>query len=289
MELSIRQLHTLESFRACEVLQTQVWQLHDRELVPDHIFLASDRHGGIVLGAFLPCDSGEMMVGMLFGFPGTGDDSLGVDWLHCSHIMGVLPRWQGRSIGYRLKLTQRDLVLKQGLELVVWTYDPLESRNAALNIGKLGAICRRYERNLYGDMRDELNAGLFSDRFEVEWRVDSGAVRRRLAAGKPDPAKVMAGAQMANRVTWYDEMPVPSERAVTWDGGPVLIEIPADFQRIRHTDLALAETWRLHFRALCEPAFAAGYAVVDFTSQVIESARRSFYRLERYTPHLSLM
>ncbi|MBN1284889.1 MAG: hypothetical protein JXB47_05805 [Anaerolineae bacterium] len=277
--MSIKSLHTLDAFRACEDLQVQVWQLHDRELVPDHIFLTSVRHGGVVLGAFAPGDAGEKMVGMLFGFPGLGDETFGVDRLHCSHIMGVIPEQQSKGIGYRLKLAQRAQVLQQGLKLVIWTYDPLEGRNAALNIGKLGAICRRYERNLYGDMRDALNAGLLSDRFEVEWWIDSEAVRCRLEEGKPETGRVL-DAKAANRVTWYDGLPVPGDAPAAWKGEPALVEIPADFQHIRRVDFALAVTWRLHFRALCEAAFAAGYAVVDFASTVENGMRRSFYRLE---------
>ncbi len=275
--VSITALHSLDAFRACEDLQYAVWRLDDREIVPDHIFLTSVRYGGLVLGAFAPEGT---MVGMLFGFPGTGDAAHGVDHLHCSHIMGVLPRWQGKGVGYQLKCAQRAWALRQGLRLVVWTYDPLESRNAALNIAKLGAICRRYVRNLYGAMRDALNAGLPSDRFEVEWWIDSDAVQRRLSEGKLAAAEVM-NARRANSVHWRaDGLPVPEAEGIAWGGAPALLEIPADFQRIRRSDPALARTWRLHFRTQCEAAFAAGYTVIDFTSWVDEDGvRRSFYRL----------
>jgi predicted GNAT superfamily acetyltransferase len=276
-DFSIRPLITNDEYRVCEDLQYAVWRLEEREILPDHMMLTCSRHGGVVLGAFSP---GDEMIGFLFGFPGAGDESFGVEWLHCSHILGVLPAWQGRGVGYRLKLAQREQVMAQGLKLVVWTYDPLESRNAALNIRKLGAINRRYLRNLYGDMRDALNVGLPSDRFEVEWWVDSARVHRRLAEGSPPPARVL-DAPSANRVHWRgDGLPVPEDAGAAWDGAPARLEIPADFQRIRSADADLARAWRLHFRAACEAAFAAGYAVTDFASITDEGRRSSHYLLE---------
>lgn len=277
LSISIKPLRTITEFRVCEDVQCAVWRLDDREVVPDHVLLTATRHGGLALGAFTA--EGEM-VGILFGFPGKGDTTWGADWMHCSHIVGVLPHWQGQGIGYRLKLAQREWVLRQGLKLIVWTYDPLESRNAALNIGKLGAVCRRYERDLYGNMRDVLNVGLLSDRFEVEWWIDSDRVRRRLDEGALQPDRT-SDARPFNRVKWRaDGLPMPEETDALWDGTPARLEIPGDFQRIRQTDLALAQVWRRHFRARCEAAFAAGYTVVDFANYVDADRRHSYYRLE---------
>src|SRR6185436_11873728 len=86
---------------------------------------------------------------------------------HCSHQLGVLPAYRDQDIGYRLKLAQRDWVNLQGVRLITWTYDPLESRNARLNIARLGAVCRTYRREPYGVMEDTLNAGVPADRFQV--------------------------------------------------------------------------------------------------------------------------
>jgi predicted GNAT superfamily acetyltransferase len=277
-EPSIRPLRTIEEYRAAEDLQHAVWRLHEREIVPDHVMLTAQRHGGLALGAFAP--SGKM-VGMLFGFLGTGDEALGERWLHCSHIMGVLPEWQGRGIGFRLKLAQRRWALHQGLKLIVWTYEPLESRNAALNVGKLGAICRRYRRDLYGAMRDALNAGLPSDRLEVEWWIASPHVRQRLEGARPEHDPAALDVPPANRVSWRaDGLPVPSDVEGGWDGPATLLEIPADFQGVRQSDMKLAEAWRQHTRNQFEAAFAAGYAAVDFIGHTDEAGvRRSYYLL----------
>ncbi len=274
--LTIKPLETVAEYRMCEDLQKAVWNLDDREIVADHVMLTAQRHGGLALGAFA---ADGRMVGALFGFLGIDGATPGQPLIHVSHIMGVLPEWQGRGVGLRLKLAQRQRVLDQGLKLIVWTYDPLESRNAALNIGKLGAICRRYIRDLYGDMRDALNVGLPSDRFEVEWWVDAPHVRERLEGPRAESA--MRDARPANRVAWREDgLPAPVDVACAWDGAPALIEIPAHFQQVRKADLKLAAAWRLHTRALFEAAFAAGYAAVDFASPVLDGVRRSYYLLQ---------
>ncbi|MGD9316090.1 MAG: GNAT family N-acetyltransferase, partial [Anaerolineae bacterium] len=131
MNVLIRPLESIAEFHACEALQRRVWVLpDDLEVVPLHLLLTAQRNGGLVLGAF---DGGEL-VGFLFGFPAYDQDGRPK---HCSHMMGVDPDCQGAGIGYQLKLAQREFALAQGLDLVTWTYDPLESRNAYLNIHKL--------------------------------------------------------------------------------------------------------------------------------------------------------
>jgi predicted GNAT superfamily acetyltransferase len=121
-----------------------------------------------VLGAF----EGECLVAFIFGFLGTDEAAPGRPALarlkHCSHQLGVLPDYQNQGIGYRLKLAQRDFVLKQGVRLVTWTYDPLESRNARLNIAKFGAVRRTCLREPYGVMTGALNAGVPADRLQVD-------------------------------------------------------------------------------------------------------------------------
>ena len=90
-----------------------------------------------------------------------------------------------------MKTYQREHVLRQGLDLITWTYNPLLARNAQLNIAKLGAVCTTYLPNLYGPMRDGLNAGLPSDRFQVDWWIATRgwlivwAVRLAIAHGWP--------------------------------------------------------------------------------------------------------
>ena len=160
--MEIRPVSEQAEYLATERLQSEVWNLPDVEIVPLHVLVTAAKNGGLLLGAF----DGDRLAGFVFGFPGlTADGRL----KHCSHMAGVHPDYRDQNLGYRLKLAQREVVLSQGIDLITWTFDPLEARNAWLNFHKLGAVCNTYLRNVYGDMRDGLNAGLPSDRLQVEW------------------------------------------------------------------------------------------------------------------------
>ena len=200
-------------------------------------------------------------------------------------MMGVLEGWRGQGVGYRLKLAQREHALAQELELVTWTYDPLESLNAALNIGKLGVVCRTYFRDLYGEMEDGLNVGLSTDRFQVEWWIASQRVVHRLASGGYRPsldAALESGAQLLNPATaGSDGLVQPSSAPLKPTADVVLVEIPAHVQAIKAADIELARQWRAQTRELFEGCFAAGYTVTEFISQVHDDLRRSYYVLQR--------
>ena len=126
--------------------------------------------------------------------------------------MGVLPEWQSRGVGYALKVAQREAVLNQGVRLITWTYDPLESKNARLNIAKLGAVCNTYIRNYYGELRDDINLGLATDRFQVDWWIASRRIETRLTRNRP-PLQLRhyldVGVTIINAVAWNDrDLPV---------------------------------------------------------------------------------
>jgi predicted GNAT superfamily acetyltransferase len=281
MHIDIRPLHTIDEYRAAETLQCTVWNIQNIRVVPDAVLLTTQKNGGLVLGAF---DMGAgpehaHLVGYLYGFVGlTPDGTI----KHCSHQLGVLPGYQDQNIGYRLKLAQCEYVRAQGLSLITWTYDPLESRNAYLNMHKLGAVCRTYLRNIYGEMRDGLNSGLPSDRFEVEWHINSRHVARRLEGTAPDTMDTLrqAGVPVLNSAhadprtgsplaPLADPLPIEGER--------VLIQVPASFQSIKAADLEIAAAWRQQTRALFEQAFARNYIATDM---LIDGPQR-YYLLEQ--------
>ena len=177
----IRPLTTHAEIFAVEQLQRDAWGVPEVDVVPLHMLITPPRHGGLLLGAF----DGDRLAGFVFGFLGlTADGRL----KHCSHMAGVHPDYRDHGVGYHLKLAQRDHVLAQGLDLITWTFDPLETRNAWLNFHKLGVICHTYIRNLYGAMRATINAGPPSDRFEVEWWIRSQRVVERLGVGEISPS-----------------------------------------------------------------------------------------------------
>lgn len=275
----IRRLESIEDFRLAEEAQRIIWGVQDdTEVVPLHALLTAQKNGGLVLGAF----DGDRMVGYLFGFLGRTPEG---KEKHCSHMMGVFPKYREQGIGEALKRRQREFVLNQGLDLITWTYDPLESRNAYLNIRKLGVICRTYLRNVYGEMQDSLNVGLPTDRLEVEWWIRSPRVEARFSMKAPSPPTTLddllsQGAAVVNEVE-MDNAGLPTTLSWAPHRSPiVLVEIPAKIQEVKQANIKLARDWRLLTRALFEEYFDQGYVVVDFVSEVKDNQRRSFYVLE---------
>lgn len=145
---------------ALEQLQQRVWGCSAQEIVPAHLLQAHHHHGACVLEARL----GGVLVGLLYAFPGPP----GSDYLY-SHLAAIAPEVQGRGYGRQLKLAQADWARSRGYRRIVWTFDPLQASNARLNIFRLGAVCSRYLVDYYGELDDELNRGVPTDRFEVDW------------------------------------------------------------------------------------------------------------------------
>jgi predicted GNAT superfamily acetyltransferase len=282
--IQLRLLESVEDFHQAEDLQRAVWPGSELEVAPLHVLLTVARNGGIVLGAF----DANRLVGFAWGFLAVDETEPGRPALarlkYCSHMLGVHPDYRDAGIGHRLKLAQRDLVVRQGVRLITWTYDPLESRNASLNIARLRAICRKYIRSHYGMMDDGLNAGLPTDRFQVEWWVTSQRVKQGLAE---EPGRrpltlasfTSAGAQILNPARLEAGPARPSEKAAAPTGNIVLVEIPANFQAMKQLDLPLAQAWRLSTRELFEALFGAGYIVIDFVHQRYDGPPRSYYVL----------
>ncbi len=175
----IRRCHGLEELRSCVVLQKEVWNFTDAELVPLRMFVVAEKVGGQVMGAF----EGKDMVGFALSVPGTRSGHV---YLH-SHMLAVRKDHRNSGLGRRLKLLQREDALARGIELIEWTFDPLEIKNAYLNIERLGALTRRYTINQYGITSSPLQGGLPSDRLIAEWWLKSKRVETLLATGKNPP------------------------------------------------------------------------------------------------------
>jgi predicted GNAT superfamily acetyltransferase len=285
--IEIRTLGTIDEYYACEEIQRLAWSAGDDEVVPAHMLLAISQKGGLLLGAFeaqsQPNGLGLRLVGFVMGLlalreplrPGSSPTDV---LCHYSHMLGVHPDWWGQGIGYRLKLAQREAALAQGLTLITWTFDPLERRNASLNFAKLGTVCRTYIANLYGELRDMLNKGLPSDRFQVDWWLRSQRVKRRITGERPDFDMMARDIPVINPATpGANNLLHPSEAAVTLEGGRLLVEVPADFQALKQADLSLARAWRDKTRAIFQTAFAQGYSATEYLRQ----GERSYYLIAR--------
>jgi predicted GNAT superfamily acetyltransferase len=166
--IDIRALTTHDEFERCVALQIEVWGYNDGDVIPRRVFVVAQRIGGQVLGAF----DGDTMVGFAMSLPGYRD---GRSYLH-SHMLAVLPGYRNAGIGRRLKLAQRDDAILRGFGLMEWTFDPLEIKNAHLNIARLGAIVRRYQPDFYGPSTSPLQGGLPTDRLYAEWWLRSPRV-----------------------------------------------------------------------------------------------------------------
>jgi predicted GNAT superfamily acetyltransferase len=172
----IRHCQGIDELRSCVALQKEIWNFSDAELVPLRMFVVAEKVGGQVMGAF----NGKEMVGFALSIPGNRSGHL---YLH-SHMLAVRKDYRNGGLGRRLKLFQREHALSRGIELIEWTFDPLEIKNAYLNIEKLGAITRRYNINQYGITSSPLQGGLPSDRLIAEWWLKSKRVTTLLETGK---------------------------------------------------------------------------------------------------------
>jgi predicted GNAT superfamily acetyltransferase len=282
MVVEIRPIQNHDEYQAVEQLQRQVWHMDDLEVVPDHLLLTAQKSGGLVLGAFdTSSEEGSgRLVGFVFGFVGLSPEGR---VKHCSHMAGVDRAYQNQSLGYRLKLAQREHVLAQGIDLITWTFDPLESRTARLNFHKLGATCQTYLRDVYGGIRDALNVGLPSDRFQVDWHIASDHVANRLRARRVSPplSALRAGGIRVLNHPLPGDPPRPPQTTLPIEGDRLLIQIPAHFQAIKSADMGLARAWRLHARQLFEAAFVAGYVVTDL---LLEDEQSCYLLRKDWTP-----
>jgi predicted GNAT superfamily acetyltransferase len=171
-EILVRPCRGLEEMRACVALQKEVWNFVDADLIPLRMFVVAEKIGGQVIGAFLD----KELVGFVMALPGIRGTR---PYLH-SQMLAVRAQYRNAGLGRRLKLRQRDDALARDLELMEWTFDPLEIKNAFLNIERLGAIVCRYNPDQYGITSSPLHGGLPSDRLVAEWWLKSKRVENLL-------------------------------------------------------------------------------------------------------------
>ena len=279
---TIKIIENMSEMHQAVELQRRVWQESDTDIIPAHLMNSAVHSGGLLIGAFVD----QELVGFVFGFPGFYSTPDGPRLKHYSSILGIRPEWQGQGIGFALKRAQWQMVRHQGIDRITWTFDPLLSRNAWLNITRLGAVCDTYLRDFYGKMNDVLNQGLPSDRFNVDWWVNSHRVNRRLSRRRRNHLDLVhflsGGAPIFNPAEMdIKGLPHPVEKTelnVGKDLPILLVEIPADFAALKEADIKLAMEWRLHSRSIFEDLFKAGYLVTDFVRST-NFPPRSYYVL----------
>lgn len=224
-QIVVRKCTGIEEFQRCVALQKEIWGEEDLEVEPATLFVVAKETGGQVLGAF----DGERLVGYTLAVVGFTN---GTVFLH-SHMTGVHGDYRDRGVGRALKLFQREEALGRGIRLIVWTFDPLVTRNAHFNLNRLGAIARKYLPNLYGQTTSPLHLGLPTDRLWAEWQLDSA----RAVAAVSDLAK-------------------EPELA------PARIELPAELDHWKQSDAAQVAKVQARIREEFTSWFARGYAAV---------------------------
>jgi len=259
--VNIRPLTTIEECRQVAALERSVWGYTDPEdVVPPPVLVVSIKRGGILLGAF---DDGGVMKGFVYSIPAVKDGRLS-QW---SHMLGVADDSRSSGVGVMLKLAQRKAAIDMGVDLIEWTYDPLQAPNAHLNVARLGTVVSEYERNVYGRSSSPLHGGTPTDRFVAEWHIREPHVERRLqAAGRPIVRDGSLGqAPLVNPSIGAGGSALrPAKGDLSLEARRLLVEIPCEFSRMLETDVALALDWRLATREIFEHYFARGYRAVDF-------------------------
>ncbi len=265
--INIRNLCTYDECAAVRQVQRACWGFESDEGLYPPLMLTAAQNGGQILGAF---NAQGDVIGYLFGYLGRAP---GGPLKLCSQTMGILPGYRGAGIATALKLAQREHALAQNLALITWTYDPLEAPNARLNLYKLGGIARTYKRNAYGESFGQLNQGLPSDRFLLEWWLESEHVTRRLQGQHETLAEPVTLVRERDGQQYLDSCKLDCDDSLLW------IEIPRDIQALKKTDVTLARDWRAQTRQLFEHYFEHGYAAVDFIAR--EKGGASGYVLRR--------
>ncbi len=306
MTFRFESLTTFPQFQQVEQLEADIWGPID--LVPVPIMAVTVRRGAVLIGAY----DGERLAGFVYSFPALRHDNR-EDALrqakgdpsaprvakarrredeipnpsHWSHTLGVHPDYRGAGLGRALKLAQRERVLALGLDLIEWTYDPLQTLNANLNIVTLGAVVEEYEENVYGESASPLHGGLPTDRFVCQWWIRKPHVERRIARGGaggalPIVSHEAAAAPVVNEARLDGDWLECGASRLDLTGPRVAVDIPADFTAMLAADLGRARRWRLHTREIFNHYFHAGYRVVDFTLD--QAARRGRYLLTTIRP-----
>jgi predicted GNAT superfamily acetyltransferase len=284
MATTLRLVNTLEEIEQFRTLEHLVWGEPPESVIPAHVIITTIHNGGGLLAAYAddgPPETGGM-VGIAYWWPGldrpttagdqgpqrvgdTGAPASGLQLKMCSHMAGVLPAWRRTGLGLQLKLAQREAILRQGMtEWVTWTYDPLIRTNGAFNIHRLGAICNTYHVNLYGEMPSGINAGVPSDRCQVDWWLRSERVEERAAGNSwrrhthiPQEAQVLYAPPNAAGLA------TPPAALPDLDGNPLALPLPEDIYVIRSADKPLGLAWRLWMREALLGSFGAGYLLAD--------------------------
>jgi chorismate synthase len=264
--MEIRQITSVDLLRMCEKIERHVWDLPDLEIMPASHLAATVHAGGLVAAAF----NHDTMVGFVYGFiahrPEHAPDAYGMH----SHLLAVLPEYRNAGIGMSLKAYQRDWCTSQGLPWITWTFDPLQAKNARLNLEHLGAVANRYIINAYGQLGGPLNAELPTDRLLAFWKLESPPTRLAAPTGS---TKHPSSSDLPLALTISPDQE-PLRTTLSDAAEAIRVQIPHDITSIIATQPHQAHRWRLALRDTLTHYLAQGYTITRFID--------NYYVLERH-------
>jgi predicted GNAT superfamily acetyltransferase len=267
--ITYRDLATLDEFAEVVELERLIWGPGYDDAVPVPILAVSVHCGGILIGAF----DGVRMIGFVYSLPGI-KDGRAIEW---SHMLGVVEGARNEGVGDRLKRMQRDRALVLGLDLIEWTFDPMQAMNAHLNFAKLGVVVQEYRENLYGNSASPLHKGNPTDRFVAQWWIRTARVEQRLAGSAPMAPAVTV--EPANRARSAGRWLEPAEEDLSLDARRIGVEIPMGFTELLSQEPDLALEWRMATRRIFTAYLARGYQAIEFFLE--RPARKGAYLLTR--------
>jgi predicted GNAT superfamily acetyltransferase len=247
--VSYRDLSTLTDFAEVVELERRIWGPGYDDVVPSSILTISVHRGGILIGAF----ADERMIGFVYSLPGIKHGKP-TQW---SHMLGVVDEFRRSGVGERLKLLQRDRALAMGIELIEWTYDPLQAANAHLNFVKLGVVVEEYLENVYGESGSPLHQGNPTDRFVAEWHISRPRRTEVFNVAARDAVAV-------NRTQWSDGWIEGVDVDLSADAPRLTVDIPAGFTDMLARAPERAMAWRVCTRAIFTTYLDRGYRVVGY-------------------------
>ncbi len=273
-EIRIRLAETRADFEAAVSLQRAVWGLSDLEIT-SAIQLIATTHAGGTLHLAESVDGSSL--GFAYAFPALRG---GMPHLH-SDLLAVLPEHQRRGLGGRLKWAQREEALKRGVTLITWTFDPLQARNAHLNLRRLGTVAVEFLEDFYGVTSATLHHGLPTDRLMVHWRLDDPRVARLALEDEPPGSVPTPSHPRINEVKWQAGWPVSSEPRTDLEAPVLLLEIPPDWDVLCRAAPRMAEDWHGKVRGALRAYFGRGYRGTDFAPTEDAGRRRPLYVLTK--------
>jgi predicted GNAT superfamily acetyltransferase len=273
-DIRIRLAESHVDFAAAVSLQRAVWGLVDLEITSTIQLIATTHAGGLLQIAETAEGS---PVGFAYAFPALEGTRA---HLH-SDMLAVLPEYQKRGVGVALKWAQRQEALARGIDLVTWTYDPMQARNGNLNLRRLGGTAPRFYEGFYGVTSSALHHGLPTDRLLVRWELRSPRVEERSTQGEPPRSVSLPDLPRVNEVKWQAGWPVSSAPLLGLDAPRLLLEIPPEWDTLSQSAPRLAQDWHAKTRAALGGYLAGGYAVTDFAPTDEGGRRRPFYILSR--------